>query len=72
MGDGFKTGGDVGTYGTKNKKGAGRWRLDGPLITMESEGKRTVALAFILPHWSKEGRADILIDGDWWKRPENK
>ena len=72
VGDGFKSGGDVGFYGTNGKKGAGRWRLDGPLITMESEGKRTVTLAFVLPNWNKTGPPEILIDGDWWQRPEKK
>lgn len=72
MGDAFKSGGDVGTYGTNSKNGVGRWRLDGPLITMESQGKRIVALAYILPNWNKSGPPEILIDGDWWKRPEKK
>ncbi len=77
MGDGFKSdsfksGGDVGVYGTKNKKGVGRWRLDGPLITMESDGKRSVALAYVLPHPNKTGPPEILIDGDWWRRPDKK
>lgn len=70
MGDAFKSGGDVGVYGTNNKSSAGRWRLDGPLLTMEQNGQRTVTLAYILPHWNKSGVTELLIDGDWWKRPE--
>ena len=72
MGDGFKSGGDVGVYNAKNKKGAGRWRLDGPLLTMEEGGRRSVALAFVLPHWNKTGPPELLIDGDWWQRPDKK
>jgi len=70
VGDGFKTGGDVGVYNTNNKKQAGRWRLDGPLLTMEMNGQRMVTPAFILPHWNKTGTPELLINGDWWQRPE--
>ncbi len=72
MGDAFKSGGDVGVYNSGEKKDAGRWRLDGPLLTLEQNNQRTVAPAFILPNWKKSGPPDILIDGDWWKRPDNK
>lgn len=70
MGDAFKSGGDVGVYGTNAKKDGGRWRLDGPLITLESGGNRIVTTAFVLPHWNKKGPPELLIDGDWWRRPE--
>ena len=72
MGDAFKSGGDVGAYGTNAKQGAGRWRLDGPILTMDLGGKRTVTLAFVLPHWNKSGPSELLIDGDWWQRPDKK
>ena len=64
--------GNVGVYGKNQKNGAGRWRLDGPLLTMEEGGRRTVTTAFILPNWKKNGPPDVLIDGDWWKRPEKE
>ena len=72
VGDGSNSGGGVGVYGTNSNKGAGRWRLDGSLITMESEGKRAVTLAFVLPNWNKTGPPEMLMDGDWWQRPEKK
>ena len=62
----------VGVYGNNNKKGAGRWRLDGPLITIETDGKRSVSPAFVLPNWNKTGPPEILLNGDWWLRPEKK
>lgn len=72
MGDGFKSGsGDVGVYNEGSKKGAGRWRLDGPLLTMETDNKRTVTLAFVLPHWNN-GPPEILINGERWERPGKK
>lgn len=70
VGDAFKTGGDVGVYNNNNKQQAGRWRLDGPLLTMDMNGQRMVTLAFILPNWNKSGVPELLIDGDWWLRPE--
>ena len=63
---------NVGVYNTNNKNGQGRWRLDGPVLTRESGGKRTVTLAFILPNWNKTGPAEILVDGERWERPEKK
>ncbi|MBC8103113.1 MAG: hypothetical protein H7Z41_11055 [Cytophagales bacterium] len=71
MGDGFKSGGDVGIYSNSAKNAAGRWRLDGVLLTMERDGQRSVKVAFIMPNWSKEKpNSDLMIDGDWWERPE--
>jgi hypothetical protein len=72
MGDAFKTGGDVTTTSNKNKSGMGRWRIDGPLLTMEQNGQRTVHIAFIMPHWSKDpkSQSDIMIDGDNWEHPD--
>ena len=72
MGDAFTPGGNVGVYRAGEKRDAGRWRLDGPLLTLEQNNQRTVAPAFILPNWKKSGPPDILINGDWWKRPDNK
>jgi hypothetical protein len=71
MGDAFKSGGDVTTYGKNTRQTTGRWRLDGPLLTTETpDGQRTVSLAFVLPNWSKTQKTDLLIQGDWWQRPE--
>ncbi|MES2465437.1 MAG: DUF6683 family protein [Armatimonadota bacterium] len=72
MGEAFKSGGDVSTYSNRNKAGIGRWRLDGPLLTMERDGQRSVHIAFIMPNWSKDpkSQSDMLIDGDNWKHPD--
>jgi len=70
MGDAFKGDGSVTTTSTGKGGGAGRWRLDGPLLTLELNGVRTVQLAFILPYWGKKEKPDLLINGDWWERPE--
>jgi hypothetical protein len=39
---------------TAAKNSVGRWRLDGPLLTLEQNGQRTVHIAFIMPNWSKD------------------
>lgn len=72
MGEAFKSGGDVTTYSNRNKAGVGRWRLDGPLLTMERDGQRSVHIAFIMPNWSKDpkSQSDMLIDGDNWQHPK--
>lgn len=62
----------TGVYGTNNKRGGGRWRLDGTMITLESNGVRTVTPAFILPNWNHEGQPELLIGGDWWQRSAKK
>lgn len=73
MGEPFKTGGDMDSYDKSKKSSAGKWRIDGPLLTLEKDGVRTVHLAFILPYWSKDPKdTTLLIDGDRWERPENK
>ena len=46
------------------KGSGGRWRLDGPLLTREEGGKRTVTLAFRMPEW--DGK-DVLIGGERWE-----
>lgn len=71
-GDVFKSGGDVGAYSSKQNGAAGRWRLDGPLLTLAtSDGTRTVRLAFRLPHWDSDNSPDLLVGGDWWRRPND-
>ncbi len=70
MGDAFKGGGDVTTNSERKSGGVGHWRLDGPLLTTEINGVRAVQLAFILPYWGKKENPDLLINGDWWERPE--
>lgn len=73
MGDAFKSGADVGAYSNRKNTAAGRWRLDGVLLTLEKDGRRTVHIAFIMPNWSKDApNSDLMIQGDWWTRPEKK
>lgn len=43
---------------------AGRWRLDGPLLTRAEDGWRGIVIAFRMPKWSG---GDWLIDGDRWE-----
>ncbi|MBC8136577.1 MAG: hypothetical protein H8F28_11875 [Fibrella sp.] len=64
-------GNGTGIYRDRDQSAAGRWRLDGPLLTMEKNGERSVKVAFILPNWSK-ANSDLMIDGDWWERPKKK
>ena len=73
MGDAYKGEGDVTSTSNRRKSSSGKWRLDGPLLTLEKDGQRTVHLAFLMPHWTKNQNAtDLMIDGDRWKRPEKK
>jgi hypothetical protein len=72
MGDAYKSGGDAGVFSKRNSIAAGRWRLDGILLTMEKDGQKSVQVAFIMPNWSKQQNENLMIQGDWWKRPENK
>lgn len=69
MGDAFKSGGDVTTYSKNNRPGAGRWRLDGVLLTRETGGRRVVELAYVLPNFSKSGELALLIGGAHYERP---
>ncbi len=62
-------GSTYGAFGTNDASVAGRWRIDGPLLTLEQDGQRGVVLAFILPEWDDED-GDLWIGGDWWDRPE--
>lgn len=62
-------GGTSGAFGTNDTSVAGRWRIDGPLLTIEEDGQRGVVLAFILPEWDEED-GDLWIGGDWWDRPD--
>lgn len=74
VGDAFKSGGDVTASGQSKSRSAGRWRLDGPLLTLEQNGERTVHLAFLLPAWDKN-EADsgaLWVDGDLWERSDSK
>ena len=72
MGDAFKPGeGNVTTISEGSRQSAGKWRLDGPLLTMEKDGKQVVHLAFLLPYWSKSAAdTDLMLGDDRWKRPK--
>lgn len=73
MGNVFKGEGDVTQTGHRNQSSSGKWRIDGPLLTLEKNGQRTVHLAFLMPYWTKNAaNTDLMIDGDRWKRPEKK
>lgn len=63
------SGGTYGAFGTNDASVAGRWRIDGPLLSIEEDGQWGVVLAFILPEWDDED-GDLWIGGDWWDRPE--
>ncbi|MEM6337234.1 MAG: hypothetical protein AAF752_11750 [Bacteroidota bacterium] len=63
------TGGSYVGFGSNDTSVAGRWRIDGPLMTIEKNGQRGVLLAFILPEWDKKG-GDVWIGGNWWDRPD--
>lgn len=67
---GGKNGG-VTSLDKSRQSSAGKWRIDGPLLTLEKNGQRTVHLAFLMPNWSKNpGVTDLMIDGDRWTRPK--
>ena len=66
---GEHAGGSVGAFATNRSGVAGRWRIDGPLLTVEEGGRRGVVLAFTLPEWDDED-GDLWIGGDWWNRPD--
>lgn len=71
-GDAYKGNTSFHVSGQNRDRATGRWRVDGPLLTLENNGTRTVHVAFILPHWGrdKKDKPDLMIDGDWWRRPE--
>ncbi len=69
----YKGQGDVYTNRSRKDQAAGKWRLDGPLLTLERGGKRTVHLAFLLPQWGKNPNGtDLMIDDERWERPEKR
>lgn len=73
MGEGFKGEGDVTQTGKNRQSSSGQWRIDGPLLTLQKNGQRTVHLAFLMPYWTKNAaNTDLMIDGDRWKRPDKK
>lgn len=76
MGDAFRGDLSVGIYHDDKTRAAGRWRLDDVLLTTEKDGRRSIQLAFVLPHWGQgkgiNENPDLMITGDWWRRPEDK
>lgn len=73
MGDAYKPEGDLYSNSNRKRASSGTWRIDGPLLTLEKNGQRTVHLAFLMPYWTKNmANTDLMIDGDRWKRPEKK
>ncbi|MEO0557621.1 MAG: hypothetical protein AAF170_05485 [Bacteroidota bacterium] len=71
MGDAFSTGADVGMFSENSGQAAGRWRIDGPLMTIEKDGDRRIVLAFIMPEWSLENpNSDVWVGRDFWERPD--
>lgn len=73
MGDAYKGEGDVYSNSKRSRKSAGKWRIDGPLLTLEKDGQHTVHLAFLMPYWTKNmAQTDLMIDGDRWQRPGRK
>ncbi|GAB5536089.1 MAG: hypothetical protein Rubg2KO_23380 [Rubricoccaceae bacterium] len=71
MGDAFNTGGDVGVFSENSGQAAGRWRIDGPLMTLEKDGQRRIVLAFIMPEWSADNpNSDTWVGTDFWERPD--
>jgi len=71
MGDAFNTGGDVGVFSENSGQAAGRWRIDGPLMTLEKDGQRRIVLAFIMPEWSEDNPdSDTWVGSDFWERPD--
>lgn len=70
VGDGFRVGdGSYGVYGSNKGQSAGRWRLDGTVLTVERDGVVSVMPAFIMPEWSST-QTDVWIGTDYWQRPE--
>lgn len=69
MGDSFKTGGDISTFSDGKRRAAGRYRLDGLLLTREIEGRRGVDLAFLIPFWDGDVPGTMWMGADRWKRP---
>ncbi len=72
MGDGFKSGGDVTTFSDGKRRAAGRYRLDGLLLTRERNGRRGVELAFLIPSFDGPDPKTMWLSGDRWSRPEGK
>ena len=71
MGDAYKGEGDVVSNSNRKSKSSGKWSINGPLLTLEKKGVRTVHLAFLMPYWTKNmANTDLMIHGDRWKRPE--
>ncbi|MGB3545260.1 DUF6683 family protein [Rubrivirga sp.] len=63
--------GGVGAYQTNRGSAAGRWRLDGPLLTIEQDGRRGIVLGFIMPNWSLDNpNDDMWVGRDYWERPD--
>ena len=49
---------------------AGRWSLDGLVLTLEADGERVAVPAFRLPHWGDGGPdGDVWIGRGIWSRP---
>ncbi len=70
MGDAYKGDGDVVSNANRVRKSSGTWRIDGAILTLEKEGRRTVHLAFLMPYWTKnKDQTYLMIDGERWKRP---
>lgn len=73
MGSAYKGPSDLNSMSHSSRQSAGKWRLDGPLLTLEKDGQRTVHLAFLMPYWTKNmAQTDLMIDGDRWQRPVRK
>lgn len=74
MGTAYNSGSNVTTSDQNQSQLTGRWRLDGPLLTLEQNGKRSVLLAFVLPEWGKDKKnPDLCVDGDvWTRKPRQK
>ena len=69
VGDAYRAGdGSFGSYST-NTAAAGRWRLDGAVMTVEQDGVRTVVPAFIMPEWSATD-TDLWIGRERRERPD--
>ncbi|MEL6770540.1 MAG: hypothetical protein AAFP18_05695 [Bacteroidota bacterium] len=71
VGSGYGGGSTFGLFSENEGQAAGRWRLDGPLMTIETGGQRQVLLAFIMPEWSKDNpNSDTWVGDDFWERPD--
>ena len=72
MGEIYQRGeGNTDQYSNRKQSSSGKWRVDGPLLTIEKSGVRTIHIAFLMPYWSKTD-VDLMVDGDRWERPDNK